>query len=44
MCGHPRADPRRYLKIEGSDSHTNGLYFLTKVRHSFSEAGYTTSV
>lgn len=41
--GIPELIPGRYLKIEGSDSHTNGLYFLTKVRHSFSEAGYTTS-
>ena len=42
--GIPELIPGRYLKIEGSDRyHINGLYFLTKVRHSFSAAGYTTS-
>lgn len=41
--GIPELIPGRYLKIDGSDKSINGLYYLTKVRHVFSEAGYRTS-
>lgn len=41
--GIPELIPGRYLKIDGSDKSINGLYYLTKVRHVFSEAGYHTA-
>lgn len=41
--GIPELIPGRYLKIDGSDKSINGLYYLTKVRHVFSEEGYHTA-
>ena len=41
--GIPELIPGRYIKIEGGDDDSNGTYFLTKVRHRFTEGGYTTS-
>ena len=41
--GIPELIPGRYLKIDGSDKSINGLYYLTKVRYVFSEAGYHTA-
>ena len=41
--GIPELIPGRYLRIDGSDDAVDGLYYLTKVRHTFTEAGYQTS-
>ena len=41
--GIPELIAGRYLKIDSPDSTVNGQYFLTKVRHSFTADGYTTS-
>ena len=41
--GIPELIPGRYLKIEGGDPESNGLYFLTKVRHIFAQLGYVTA-
>lgn len=41
--GIPELIPGRYLKIDGSDKHLNGTYFLSKVRHHFTSGGYQTA-
>ena len=40
--GIPELIPGRYIRIEGGDDDSNGSYFLTRVRHRFTEGGYTT--
>ena len=40
--GLPELVPGRYLKIDGMDKHTNGLYFISRVVHRYSEQGFTT--
>ena len=40
--GIPELIPGRYLEIEGADKNANGTYFLSKVRHRFTDDGYTT--
>ena len=40
--GLPELIPGRYLTIDGSDDQVNGTYFLTKVRHLFSNEGFET--
>lgn len=41
--GIPELIPGRYVKIEGVDKGTVGIYFLNKVTHSFTEEGYRTT-
>lgn len=40
--GIPELIPGRYITIKGLDGETEGSYFVTKVRHQFSHAGYYT--
>lgn len=41
--GIPELIPGRYLEIDGLDSGTSGLYFVSSVKHSFHDGGYVTS-
>ena len=41
--GMPELIPGRYIEIDGGDKQSNGTYFLTKVKHQFTEDGYRTS-
>ena len=41
--GIPELIPGRYIKIDGADDKTNGLYFITKVVHRISTEHYTTT-
>ena len=41
--GIPELIPGRYLEIDGLDSGTSGLYFVSGVKHSFHDGGYVTS-
>ncbi len=41
--GMPELIPGRYIEIDGGDKHSNGSYFLTKVKHLFTDEGYRTS-
>jgi phage protein D len=41
--GMPELIPGRYIEIEGGDKQANGTYFLSKVKHQFTEDGYRTS-
>ena len=41
--GMPELIPGRYLKVDGGDKQSNGTYFLTKVKHKFTDDGYRTS-
>lgn len=41
--GIPELTPGRYLEIDGSDDQVKGLYFLTKVRHLFTQENYQTA-
>lgn len=38
--GIPELIPGRYITIKGLDDDTEGTYFVSKVRHSFSKSGY----
>lgn len=40
--GLPELVPGRYLKVDGMDSHTNGVYFITRVVHRYGSDGFTT--
>ncbi|MBR1659889.1 MAG: phage late control D family protein [Oscillospiraceae bacterium] len=40
--GLPELIPGRYVKIAGGDSKSNGTYFISKVRHVFTQDGYNT--
>jgi phage protein D len=41
--GIPELIPGRYISIAGVDSEDNGEYFITEVKHIFSENGYKTT-
>lgn len=41
--GMPELIPGRYLEVDGGDKNSNGTYFLTKVKHQFTDDGYRTS-
>ena len=41
--GMPELIPGRYIEIDGGDKQSNGTYFLSKVRHLFTDDGYRTS-
>ncbi len=38
--GIPELIPGRYVKIGGLDKETNGSYYVTDVKHTFTESGY----
>lgn len=40
--GIPEIIPGRYIKLSGLDKETNGSYFITDVRHTFTGDGYFT--
>ena len=41
--GIPELIPGRYIKIDGADDKTVGTYFITRVRHRFSDGEYLTA-
>ncbi len=41
--GIPEIIPGRYIGIKGLDSATDGSYFISKVKHKFSDNGYSTT-
>ena len=42
VIGIPELIPGRYLEIKGGDEHANGKYYISKVRHIFSDLSYVT--
>ena len=41
--GMPELIPGRYVEIDGGDKQSNGSYYISKVKHTFTEDGYRTS-
>ncbi len=41
--GIPEIIPGRYIEIDGLDDSTNGSYFISRVKHRFDSAGYSTT-
>ena len=41
--GMPELIPGRYVEIDGGDKQSNGSYYISKVKHTFTDDGYRTS-